>query len=268
MIDLSISIVSHGHGSLVANLLSDLDRDPELKGATVVLTLNIPEAPFQPLDYPNLDLQIIENARPKGFGANHNTAFKQCRTRWFLILNPDIAIQEPFARRLITSAAELDHVGMIAPNVIGRDGRPQDSVRTLVTPWSIASRVLLRRRKAISPPPAWQLSEQFYWLAGMFLIVNSDAFRAIGGFDERIFLYYEDFDLSARLYLAGYRLAFDQDVNVIHEAQRSSHRSLRYLRWHITSLIRLWVTPPFWRILLRLNRLGGDRRQIRRSLRL
>jgi GT2 family glycosyltransferase len=92
----------------------------------------------------------------------------------------------------------------------------------------------------------------------MFLAVNATSYRAIGGFDERYFLYCEDYDLCARLYLAGYSLTRNQLVAVEHMAQRDSHRRLRWLVMHLKSLVRVWITPVFWRVLFSEFRSGAS----------
>ena len=88
----------------------------------------------------------------------------------------------------------------------------------------------------------------FYWLAGMFLMVRAAAFTAVGGFDERYFLYCEDYDLSARLFNAGYPIAQVQAARAVHDAQRDSHRSLRHLKLHVVSLLKVWTSVAFWRV--------------------
>jgi N-acetylglucosaminyl-diphospho-decaprenol L-rhamnosyltransferase len=65
------------------------------------------------------------------------------------------------------------------------------------------------------------------------------------GFDERYFLYYEDVDLCGRLCLAGLRVVVCPDSQVVHHAQRSSRRSLKYLRWHLASMLRFFLSPVY-----------------------
>jgi hypothetical protein len=43
-------------------------------------------------------------------------------------------------------------------------------------------------------------------VAGMFMLLRREAFAQVGGFDERYFMYCEDFDLCARLRLAGWHV--------------------------------------------------------------
>jgi hypothetical protein len=75
----------------------------------------------------------------------------------------------------------------------------------------------------------------------MFMLFQSKTFREIGGFDERYFLYYEDADICTRLWRQGRPVMIVPEAEVIHDAQRRSHRNLRYLKWHLGSMARyLW----------------------------
>ena len=76
----------------------------------------------------------------------------------------------------------------------------------------------------------------------MFMLAKRDAFREVSGFDEGYFLYYEDIDLCRRLRRAGFDICLVPSARVIHDARRTSHRSLRYLRWHLASMCRYLTT--------------------------
>lgn len=232
---MTLSVISHEQHSLVDALLSDLAGidPPEL--ARIVLTQNLPEQPpsIYGADLPPID--VIRNRSPKGFGTNHNAAFRHCDTEFFAIVNPDIAMtHNPFPALI---SALRGGAGVAAPAVLEPDGRLADTARRLITPLE-----LMFRRTPIYMPP-----EQPVWFAGMFLVFRSDAFAAIGGFDEGYFMYCEDFDLCARLRLAGWPAAYARQVQVVHAAQQLSHRSLRHFRWHVSSLLRTWRSVTFWR---------------------
>jgi GT2 family glycosyltransferase len=85
----------------------------------------------------------------------------------------------------------------------------------------------------------------------MFMLLDSKAFRTLGGFDERFFLYYEDVDLCCRIRLAGCSLTICPAVNVVHDARRASHRNLRFMKWHLASMIRFFCSPVFWKLWVR-----------------
>jgi GT2 family glycosyltransferase len=245
--DFTISIVSHGHGALLDRLLSDLNRQAGSDHPTVILTYNVPENPVSSTKYPQLRILSIHNERPSGFGANHNAAFAKCDTRWFAVLNPDLRLpSEPFST-LLAAAAEAERPGVIAPTVVNSGGALEDAVRKNLTPLSLLLRRALGSRKPHSATDS-RSAESFFWIAGMFMLFPSDVFRAVGGFDERFFLYCEDYDICARLHLAGYTLLVDPATRVVHDAQRDSHRSMKHMRLHLTSLLKVWMSSAFWRI--------------------
>jgi N-acetylglucosaminyl-diphospho-decaprenol L-rhamnosyltransferase len=242
--DLTLSIVSHGHGPLVHRLLGDLNSLPSLQGARVLLTLNIPEDLGSLGDYGHLHIEVLVNEKPRGFGENHNQAFARCRTGLFVVLNPDLRIlQDPFPALAGALAADAG-IALVAPLVANSTGQVEDSVRNNLTPWS-----LVARRVGLEPARGKDLaaSRGFYWLAGMFMLFRAEAYRAIGGFDTRFFLYCEDYDICVRLRLSGRTIMLVPGVQVVHDAQRDSHRSFRHLRWHLSSLFKVWTSPAFWR---------------------
>lgn len=239
---LMISIVSHSHGAMLAALLDDLAlwRSPD---DAIVVTLNVPEDGLERWRWP--DVEWIDNPAPKGFSANHNAALIGRYSRWVAVLNPDIRIGSDVLSVLLARAQGDASIGLVAPGVVGPDGTPQDSARRLLTPVRLVARVG-RRLAGRGIAKASRTRRELDWLAGMFLLIRRDAFETIGGFDTRFFLYCEDMDICIRLQLAGYRIDYARETEVIHDARRHSHRSLTHLRWHLASLVRAWLTPAFW----------------------
>jgi GT2 family glycosyltransferase len=62
------------------------------------------------------------------------------------------------------------------------------------------------------------------WLSGACLLIRRSAFEAIGGFDERFFLYCEDIDICRRLRAAGYDLRYEPAATVRHIGGASAPR--------------------------------------------
>ena len=76
------------------------------------------------------------------------------------------------------------------------------------------------------------------WLAGMFMLFRSDAYRTVGGFDEAYFLYYEDVDLCHRLRASGASVMFEPGAEVVHDARRASRRNPRLAMHHLAGIFR------------------------------
>jgi GT2 family glycosyltransferase len=234
---LTVSIVSHGQAGLVDTLLRQLARQTE-PGLVrrVVITLNLPER--VPADWTALGafpVEIVRNLRPASFATNHNRALAACLDGVVAVLNPDIELHgDPLSR--LAMVAGQPGVGLAAPRVLEPDGRVADAARDLLTPGSVLARTLLRRREPSAAPA---------WYAGMCLVMPARAWQAMRGFDEAFRMYCEDFDLCARLRLAGQQLVQVPEAQVTHAARRSSNRNLRPLLWHVASLLRVWSSPVY-----------------------
>lgn len=241
---ISVSIVSHGQGAMIGPLLADLAglcREHELE---CLLTLNIPEAlPFDTGALP-FPMKVMANHRPKGFAANHNQAFAASRGAYFCVMNPDIRLTaDPFPRLL--ACLNDPAVALAAPSVLDPQGRIEDSARRFPSPLTIACKALRGCQGSDYGMNHGLVHPE--WVGGMFMLFRREYFAAMRGFDERYFLYYEDVDLCCRLRLSGHDIVLDPAVQVVHHARRSSRRELRYLRWHLSSMLRYFThTYPRW----------------------
>ncbi|MDX2165108.1 MAG: glycosyltransferase family 2 protein [Gammaproteobacteria bacterium] len=218
---ISISIVSHGQFALVKDLLADLEKYCT-NSIEVILTLNIPEEIPATLPY-HFPMKIIKNNHPKGFGANHNQAFRKTSGDYFCVLNPDIRLLDnPFPSLIKTNP------GVSAPKI-------DDNAREFLTPFRLIKRVFKKTAMETTHPD---------WVAGMFMVFPRTVYEAINGFDERYFLYCEDMDICWRLRKAGYAVHIEKNAAAIHAAQRDSHKKLKHLYWHLKSLCIYFILHP------------------------
>ena len=160
-------------------------------------------------------------------------------------MNPDIRINEDVFSAL-PACLQDETVGVVAPIVVGPNGALEDSARRFPTPLTILCKAIGGCRGS-----NYQAKDETVfpdWVAGMFMLLRREVYEKIGGFDERYFLYYEDVDLCARLRLQGYKVALSPAVKVVHHAQRSSHRDIKYFKHHLTSMLRFFTTAPYWKV--------------------
>ena len=232
---ITVSIVSHGQLALIEPLLDQLARYSKAVVAKVVLTINIPEVDILAGRTWGFPVERIENQAPMGFGANHNQAFERCATPWFLVLNPDIRFDSDVLTPLLAQAAPAS--GLLTPRILEPGKSTPEQHRATITP-----REILTRRR-----PEYERPQVPAWIPGLFMLFRASAYAGIGGFDERFFMYGEDFDICARSQLAGWQLQVGEDLVARHDAQRASHAKFKHLYWHMTSLLKVWTSATFWR---------------------
>lgn len=228
---ITLSVVSHRQNALVNQLLADLARvcaEP----LAIVVTENVPDEVTVSVSAP---IERTVNDRIKGFGANHNEAFKRCKTDYFCICNPDIRLKaDPFPSLLNVFSDRA--AGAAGPLVRSPEGQIEDSARRFPTFWSLVAKSFIDLREP--DYPTGHGPQKVDWVAGMFMLFSREAFESVKGFDERYFLYYEDVDICRRLQRGGRKVIFNPLAEVVHDAQRASRRHPGYALHHVRSALR------------------------------
>lgn len=245
----TVSVISHGHGAEVRELLERLATPGPGLPRRVIVTFNVLEpvarAALATRAWP-FDLRLVDNPAPAGFGTNHNRAFQLDRVQGpsalFAVLNPDVRWRADPLVAMFPLLSSAPRAGLVYPVQLGTDGRRQDQERRVPTPGRLWARY--RPGGSRQELPAGAAPE---WVNAAFVLLRGEAFASVGGFDEGYHMYCEDVDLCLRLQLAGWRLVRADGAVVVHAAQRASHRRLQHLAWHLSSLWRLWRSRT-WRI--------------------
>jgi N-acetylglucosaminyl-diphospho-decaprenol L-rhamnosyltransferase len=171
--------------------------------------------------------EVIVNSVNGGFGAGCNLGARSARNDLLLFVNPDVCIMSVDAVKLQELAMRRP-LGLLAPReLLAEDGAHHDpSVRRIV-PWPY--RVA---REALGPLLPREVSSRLRtsrdspgrrsWLSGALLFSARTEFLDLGGFDERLFLYYEDQELSRRYAKRGLPLSVTDTVAGRHMGGGSS----------------------------------------------
>lgn len=218
----------------MVRLIEQLLKFPEI--GQIIVTLNIEES-LELQD--DLVIKVIKNKRPQGFAKNHNVAFEYCREDYFCPLNPDVYFREnPFPDLLNTIMDK--RVGMVAPRVDSPSGQHEDSWRYFPTFWSLMGKLFAKNSGRYSVPVDGKPFSPD-WVAGMFMLFQAKSYRKVKGFDEKFFLYYEDVDICNRLWQSNIVILACPSVSIVHDARRDSHRRIKHLYWHLSSMFRYLI---------------------------
>jgi GT2 family glycosyltransferase len=178
-----------------------------------------------------LGATVLRNERNVGFGAACNRGAAAGGAPAILLLNPDAVIQ---ADGVAALAARLDAdpgLGAVGPRLDREDGSTERSIGR--APRAVATLAEALYVHRIAPSAEWasefaadgyDREQEVEWLVGACLCVRRADYEAIGGFDERFFLYGEDVDLCLRLRERGKRVLYDPAVVAIHHGSGSGSR--------------------------------------------
>lgn len=163
--------------------------------------------------------EVIDAGENLGFGTACNLGAKAAKTEFVLFLNPDARLLPNALDTLLAKADHTPKTVALGPLILDAQNQPE-------TP---RAATLLDDVPAMMPTIPTTPSEVGF-LSGACLLVRNEAFTAIGGFDEAIFLYLEDDDLCYRLRKAGGTLMLVPEARVTHDQGTSSPPSTASLQ--------------------------------------
>ena len=177
-----------------------------------------------------LGCEVLRNTDNHGFGRAVNRAVRERVTApTVLLLNPDARIEEASLVKLVASVDEQG-VAVAGPRLHDQDGNEQ-------RPWWEFPSPAVAWREAFGlhylRPPDFEHSADVPFVVGACFLVRTDALRAVGGFDERYWLYGEEADLCRRLGDAGWRVRYVAEASAIHRGGASgSEHTEEMIREH------------------------------------
>jgi GT2 family glycosyltransferase len=186
----------------------------------------------------------------RGFGAGHNSMIREAESEVHLVLNPDTELAEEALCTGLSRLARAPDIALLSPRVCGPDGAREylckryPSVLVLLLRGfapEIVRRLFHRRLDAyeLRDLCSGEGEADVPLASGCFMLARTAALRAVGGFDERYFLYFEDYDLSLRLAGQG-RLVFLPAMQIVHHGGYAAGKGRAHLGWFVRSGIRFF----------------------------
>jgi GT2 family glycosyltransferase len=192
------------------------------------------------------EIEYIKNAENVGFGTAHNVALSKAlnESLYHLVLNPDVYFGEGVLEGLFKYMQANPDVANVMPKILYPDGSVQLLCKLLPSPMHlIARRFLPWLPGAESHDKEYMMVETGYdkemnvpCLSGCFMFLRTDAIKEVGMFDEKIFLYLEDVDLSRRLH-ERFRTMFFPGVTAYHHFAKGSYKNFRLMLYNIQSAV-------------------------------
>lgn len=223
VVPLAVAVVSMNTRDVLADCLSSvLAVDPP---EVVVIDNGSTDGSIELVRTRFAQVRLIVNDRNVGYGAAGNQAIASCAAPAVLLLNSDTLLEANALLELGAYLAAHPRAAVVGPRLANRDGSLQRSTY----PWPSATDTLLGesglhllvRRAPLLRERSWRTwrhdaARPVPWVLGAALAIRREPFEAVGGFDERFFMYGEEVDLCRRLHDAGHETHFAPVTTVVH----------------------------------------------------
>lgn len=218
-------------GLLVKLVIIDNSPTPEIKNS---------------LPHDNRVQYIFNNANI-GFGAAHNLniAYYIDKCEYYLVLNPDVYFYEGVLENIFDFMNRNTQIGLIMPKILFPDGSIQNLPKLIPHPLDLlVRRISLLNRIFSKRLQNYELrifSDYTTFdapvISGCFSFFRTETIKKVGIYDERFFMYFEDFDLSRRIN-SEWRTVYYSDVSVFHEYERGAGKKLILFKIFIQSAVK------------------------------
>jgi GT2 family glycosyltransferase len=181
-----------------------------------------------------------------GYGRGNNLAISSASSDFHLVLNPDVFLAEDNILNAIHHMKNNPQLDALAADAFSSDNnrlylaKRQPSVMVLLAR-AINSACLNKLLKQqldryeyhdLIPTKADSLDVEL--MSGCYMLIRTPALKSINGFDERYFLYFEDFDLSRRLKQKHLVL----NVKILHLGGNASKKGIKHILMFLKSMLR------------------------------
>ena len=184
-----------------------------------------------------------------GFGKAHNLVLDKLKSKYHLILNPDVVFSSDVIDFLIKELKKSSNVSFITPKVVYPDKKIQYVCRKNPTFFDLINRKLHISEDQIKKNEYQNqdLEKPFYpeFIHGCFMLFKTSDLKTIHGFDERYFLYMEDADMCRKIDKIGKKILYCPNVEIVHQHQKGSAKSMKLFLFHLSSAFKYFLKWGF-----------------------
>lgn len=200
-------------------------------------------------EYAGENIQYIFNHKNLGYGSAHNIGIRramQDKSEYHIVLNPDIEFETSILQKLCSYADCHKDVVYMMPKVLYPNGELQYLCKLLPMPLDLAMRRFLSGSKtAKRRNDKYVLKQSGYdkiinppCLSGCFMFLRTSALKKHHiMFDDRFFMYFEDFDFIRRLHRIG-KTVYYPDAVIVHNHSKESYKNKKMLKIHMKSAVQ------------------------------
>lgn len=248
-IKLSVCIVAYNNYEDIRNAINSMENFTSSNLSKKIYVVDNGSAVSKPWDVENFrlyvdnisDAEYIDAGENLGFGKGHNKVLDIIDSEYHAIVNPDIIFCEDVFSKVINWMDVNNDVGMTIPLITDENGNRQDVYRKELTVFDMFNRMVLkelfkkRAKKHTLQYMDFTKPFQVPFGQGSFLVIRTDLYKELRGFDDNFFMYVEDADLCKRVNKIS-KLMYYPDARVIHKWEKGSHKNKALLKCHIESM--------------------------------
>lgn len=243
MLDLSIGVVTFNSEKEIGSLIKSIvDNTSGIEYKISVIDNNSTDGTVELVKSQFPMVEVLATGENMGFGHGHNKMLG-VKSRYHAVVNPDITVDSNVLADLVKYLDSNPDVAMVTPKILNADGSEQNLPKHKPTKRYMLLGRLSRYIRAFKPiRDEYTMSNveitqpiEIEFCTGCFMVMRTELFDKVDGFDEQFFMYLEDADLTDRISQYG-KIVFNPCFHVIHNWEGGSSKSLKLIKTHFESM--------------------------------
>lgn len=234
-VDVSVIIVNYKVKDKLFHCLESIyNSKPKVKFEIIVVDNDETKIIGKELKENFSKVKYIKSSKNLGFGGGNNLGSENSTGKYLFFLNPDTIVLKQSLDILFNFFEKNNKIGIASPLILNKDHDvfSLQGYKELTPKSAIFSFSFLRKifpQKTIFDNVSkedWnkQPIKEVDCIFGAALMIRSEVFNKLGGFDEKFFLYFEENDLSKRVRNLGYKAYINSNSKIIHEVGQSTKK--------------------------------------------
>lgn len=221
MENISVIIVTYNHKEHIKKCLDSIFKNDKNLDVIIVDNNSIDGTPDLIKDaFPEVNL--VKNPQNSGYGSAVNLGVKYSKKEYIVILNPDVTVETNFIEELVKPITKNKYL-VTTPKALLYDGSKINTCGNIEHFTGLAFTLGLGKDKE-------ELSDSKFisGLSGVCFAITRSLYLEIGGFDENIFLYMEDTEISWNINSRGLKILYVPSAVIYHDYELVVHAEKIY----------------------------------------
>jgi GT2 family glycosyltransferase len=155
-------------------------------------------------------VKLIRFSENNGFAKGYNLALQKIQTDYYAIINSDIEVQQGWLTPIINLLEEDKLNAACQPKLLSYNNKKILEYAGGAGGWLDSFGYPFARGRVFDiceeDKGQYDTTERVFWVTGAAMVIRSNIFHEMKGFDEYFFAHQEEIDLCWRMQLAGYKL--------------------------------------------------------------
>lgn len=244
-LDLSLAIVTYNNAEIIENTVKSIINSipNECRYKLYIIDNNSVDETIDIVKKIKGNIEIIDTKINKGFGHGHNAILKELNSKYHLVVNPDILIEDDEQiKKMIRFMDANEYVGMMSPLIVNPELTIQYLCKINPTVFDMLIRKISpkifpkRQARYVMENTGYNKTMNIEYASGCFMFFRTDIFKKVKGFDDNFFMYLEDADITRRVNETS-KVIFFPEARVIHAWERGNHKNMKLALITVKSMI-------------------------------